>query len=101
MKQTSEVNLELKKLDTNEKVLNHFMEEFQLNPVELILITSNMDANHTIDEHFFLVLEKIQGIHKKAKSSLANNQHITGFVLVNSSSAVLLIVLIYQRAALK
>lgn len=67
-------------MDTNEKVLNQFVEEFQLTPNEIALISLNMEANHTIDDRFFNVLNKIQNIHEKAKASLANNQHITGFV---------------------
>ena len=72
------MNSELKKLDINDKVLYRFTEEFQLEPAELSLITSNVDVNFSINDNFFDVLQKIQNIHEKAKTSLANNQHITG-----------------------
>lgn len=79
LKQTSDVNSELQKLDSNEKVLKKFIDEFQLQPTEIAIICSNSDINLTINENFFDVLNKIKTIHENAKNLLANNQHITGF----------------------
>ncbi len=84
LQQTSQVNSELKKLATNERVLNEFIGEYQLDPVELSMITTVASQQHqhqqlVIDDRFFTALGKIQAIHEKAKTTLANNQHITGF----------------------
>ena len=81
LKQTNDVNTELRKLDINETVLKRFCERFQLDQSEIALISSSGDhaSSQTIDDRFFAVLQKIQSIHETAKG-LANEQHITGFV---------------------
>ncbi|XP_017462086.1 PREDICTED: conserved oligomeric Golgi complex subunit 6-like, partial [Rhagoletis zephyria] len=91
LQQTSQVNSELKKLATNERVLNEFIGEYQLDPVELSMITTVASQQHqhqqlVIDDRFFTALGKIQAIHEKAKTTLANNQHITGFEIMDLMS---------------
>lgn len=77
--EANKINSELVTLDDNEKTLNTFLEEFSLSPEELALL--NPDASK-MDDSFFEVVNKIRKIHENAKTTLASNQLITGFVLV-------------------
>lgn len=85
LKETSDVNLELRKLANNEKVLSKFCEEFQLRQQELALISSNNETS-TVDENFFEVLKTIKAIYGRAKGLLVSSQHVTGLEIMELMS---------------
>lgn len=76
MGEADKINSELVTLDENEKTLTTFLEDFSLSPEELALL--NPDTK--VDDSFFEILNKIRKIHENAKTTLASNQLITGFV---------------------
>lgn len=85
LKETSQLQAKNKQLEMKSKVVETFLDKFQLKPEELSVISErhgNGSGAAHIGEEFFKVMEKVKGIHENCKCLLRTSQQRAGLEIM-------------------
>ena len=85
LKETSQLQAKNKQLEMRSKVVETFLDKFQLKPEELSVISErhgNGSGAAHIGEEFFKVMEKVKGIHENCKCLLRTSQQRAGLEIM-------------------
>ena len=85
LKETSLLQSKNKQLEMRSKVVEAFLDKFQLKPEELAVLSDrhgNGGGASPIGEEFFKVMEKVKGIHENCKCLLRTSQQRAGLEIM-------------------
>ena len=84
LKETSQLQTKNKQLEMRSKVVDAFLDKFELKPEELSVLSNHRGngSQSTIGEEFFRVMEKVKGIHENCKCLLRTSQQRAGLEIM-------------------
>ena len=81
LKETTQLQSKNKQLEMKSKVVDTFLDKFELKQDELGLLSSDR-GNGKIGDDFFKVMEKVKGIHESCKCLLRTSQQRAGLEIM-------------------
>ena len=81
LKETAQLQTKSKQLEMKTKVVDAFLDKFELKQDELNLLSSR-HGNGNIGDEFFKVMEKVKGIHENCKCLLRTSQQRAGLEIM-------------------